>query len=92
VKVSRFLIAHFAGAISAAGCTQETVQASTDCASLLAQYDQAASAAYVEQVSAAAAAREEGYELCLHGKTEEGSAKLLEAISQISTGAANARE
>jgi hypothetical protein len=66
-----------------------------DCASLLAQYDQAAPAASAEHVDAAMAAREEGEKLCLEGKTTEGAATLSEAFTQISAdapGASNSRK
>lgn len=62
---------------------EEAVQGTSDCASLHAQYDQAASAATAEQVSQAKMARDEGKKLCDEGKTAEGAAKLKEAISQI---------
>jgi len=62
---------------------EEAVQGTADCASLQAQYDQAAATATAEQVSAAKAARDEGEKLCSEGKSAEGSAKLKEAISQI---------
>jgi hypothetical protein len=86
MKVYLVFVACAAGATAVAGCTKEAVQPSGDCATLLAQYDQAAPAASVEQVSTAAAAREEGYDLCLDGRSADGSAKLIEAISQISAG------
>jgi hypothetical protein len=67
-----------------AAFAQDTeVQGSKDCASLQAQYDQAASAASAEQLSQAKVARDAGEKLCAEGKTAEGSAKLKEAISQI---------
>jgi hypothetical protein len=59
-------------------------QASGDCATLQSQFDQAASTASAEQMSAAQAARDEGEKLCAEGKTAEGAAKLQEAISAIS--------
>jgi hypothetical protein len=62
---------------------EEAVQGTSDCASLHAQYDQAASTATVEQVSKAQMARDEGKKLCDEGKSAEGAAKLKEAISQI---------
>ena len=70
-------------AISPVALAQEEAQAGQDCAALQAQFDQAASAATAEQVSAAKSARDEGEKLCSEGKTAEGSAKLKEAISQI---------
>jgi len=80
------VIASAALAFGSAALAQETeVQgAGGDCASLQAQYDQAAAAASAEQLSAAKAARDEGEKLCSEGKSAEGSAKLKEAISQIS--------
>lgn len=63
---------------------EEAAQGTADCASLTSQYDQAAATATAEQVSAAKAARDEGEKLCAEGKSAEGSAKLKEAISQIS--------
>ncbi len=62
---------------------EAAVQGTSDCASLHAQYDQAASTATAEQVSKAQMARDEGKKLCDEGKTAEGAAKLKEAISQI---------
>ena len=85
MKRRHALIASSGLAIASAACTQDVVQASTDCASLMAQHDHAAASA--EQEVTAAAARDEGERLCLEGKTEEGAAKLKEAISQISAGA-----
>jgi hypothetical protein len=84
MKIRHIVIASAALAIGPAAFAQETVQGSTDCASLQAQYDQAAAAATAEQLSAAKAARDEGEKLCAEGKTAEGAAKLQEAISQIS--------
>ena len=72
-------------AMAAAACTQDVVQPIADCASLLAQLDQAVYTASAEQVELAAASREEGEKLCLEGETEEGAAKLKEAISQLSS-------
>ena len=69
-----------------AAFAQDTTQAGgQDCASLQAQYDQAAAAATAEQLSAAKAARDEGAKLCSEGKSEEGAAKLQEAINAISS-------
>src|SRR5262245_10558210 len=61
-------------------------QASADCASLQSHFDQAASTATAstEQMSAAKASRDEGEKLCSEGKTDEGAAKLQEAISALS--------
>lgn len=84
MKSRHALIASSGLAIACAACTQDAVQPSTDCASLLAQYDQAA-AASAEQMSAATAARDKGENLCFVGKTNEGTAKLNEAISQLSS-------
>ncbi|HEY7800812.1 MAG TPA: hypothetical protein VIA80_18740 [Hyphomonadaceae bacterium] len=85
MKIRHILIASAALAVGPA-IAQETAapQAGADCASLQAQFDQAASTASPEQVSAAKAARDEGEKLCSEGKTEEGAAKLQEAISSIS--------
>lgn len=85
MKSRHALIASYGLAIACAACTQDAVQPSTDCASLLAQYDQAAAAASAEQMSATTAARDEGKNLCFEGKTNEGTAKLNEAISQLSS-------
>ncbi len=63
---------------------EETQAAPADCAALQQQFDQAAATATAEQVSAAQVARDEGAKLCSEGKSEEGAAKLKEAISQIS--------
>jgi hypothetical protein len=72
-------------AVSPAAFAQDMeAQASSDCASLQAQYDQAAASATAEQVSAAKAAADEGQKLCSEGKTAEGAAKLQEAISAVS--------
>lgn len=71
-------------AISPIALSQEAVQGTEDCAALQQKYDQAAATATAEQVSAAQAARDEGAKLCSEGKSAEGSAKLKEAISQIS--------
>lgn len=84
MKISHVLIASAALAIAPAAFAQEEVQGSQDCASLQAQYDQAAAAATAEQLSQAKAARDEGEKLCAEGKQAEGAAKLKEAISQIS--------
>ena len=86
MKISRCVVASATVCAAVTACTQDAVQASTDCASLLAQYDQAAAVASAEQVSTATAAREEGHDLCLEGRSADGSAKLIEAISQISAG------
>ncbi|MGH8243920.1 MAG: hypothetical protein ACRETY_11295 [Steroidobacteraceae bacterium] len=85
MKIRHILIASAALAVGPA-IAQETAapQASADCASLQSQFDQAAAAATAEQMSAAQAARDEGEKLCAEGKTEEGAAKLQEAISAIS--------
>jgi hypothetical protein len=85
MKIRHILIASAALAVGPA-IAQETAvpQASTDCASLQTQFDQAAASATAEQMSAAKAARDEGEKLCSEGKTAEGAAKLQEAISQIS--------
>ena len=85
MKIRHILIASAALAVGPA-IAQETAapQAPADCASLQAQFDQAASTASAEQVSAAQAAHDEGVKLCSEGKTEEGVLKLQEAISAIS--------
>ena len=84
MKFSHVAIASLALAVAPAAFAQDTeVQGSKDCASLQAQYDQAAAAASAEQLSQAKVARDEGEKLCSEGKTAEGSAKLKEAISQI---------
>ena len=85
MKISHVLIASAALVVGPTAFAQEeAVQGSGDCASLQAQYDQAAAAASAEQLSQAKSARDEGEKLCTEGKTAEGSAKLKEAISQIS--------
>lgn len=85
MKIRHVVIASAALAFGSAALAQEeVVQGSQDCASLQAQYDQAAAAASAEQLSAAKAARDEGEKLCSEGKTAEGAAKLQEAITQIS--------
>jgi hypothetical protein len=85
MKIRHILIASAALAVGPA-IAQETVapQAPADCASLQAQFDQHASTASAEQMSAAQAARDEGAKLCSEGNVEEGAAKLQEAISAIS--------
>ena len=83
MKIRHAIIASAALAFGPAALAQEAPQAATDCASLQAQYDQAAATATAEQLSQAKAARDEGEKLCAEGKTAEGSAKLQEAISQI---------
>ena len=85
MKIRHAVIASAAAfAIAPAAFAQEEVQGTQDCASLQAQYDQAAAAASAEQLSQAKAARDEGEKLCAEGKTAEGAAKLKEAISHIS--------
>ena len=86
MKIRHVVIASAALAVAPAVFAQDTAAptGSSDCASLQAQYDQAAAAASAEQLSAAKAARDEGEKLCSEGKSEEGAAKLKEAISQIS--------
>ena len=73
-------------AISMTACSPDVANASKDCASLLAQYDQGVSVASAESVRAATAARDQGEKICLDGRTEEGTAKLIEAIAQIAAG------
>ena len=84
MKIRHVLIASAALAVAPLALAEEAVQGTSDCASLQAQYDQAAAAASAEQLSQAKVARDEGEKLCTEGKTAEGSAKLKEAISQIS--------
>ncbi len=86
MKIRHVVIASAALALgsTAALAQEEVVQAGGDCASLQAQYDQAAAAASAEQLSQAKAARDEGEKLCSEGKSAEGAAKLQEAISAIS--------
>jgi len=86
MKIRHVLIASAALAIGPAAFAQDTAapQATADCASLQSQYDQAAATASAEQLSQAKAARDEGEKLCSEGKTDEGAAKLKEAISAIS--------
>jgi hypothetical protein len=86
VTVRQIAIASAVVAISTAACSQDAAEASTDCASLLAQYDQGVSVESAEYVSAATAARDQGEKICLDGRTEEGAAKLIEAISRLSAG------
>jgi hypothetical protein len=87
VTVRQIVIASAVVAMSTSACSQDVAKASTDCASLLAQYDQGVPVASAEYVRAATAARDQGEEICLDGRTEEGAAKLIEAISRISAGA-----
>jgi uncharacterized iron-regulated protein len=85
MKLSYSLIAASAVlAISPVAFAEESAQATQDCAALVQKFDQAATAATAEQLSQAKAARDEGEKLCSQGKSAEGSAKLKEAISQIS--------
>jgi len=84
MKISHVVITSAALAFGSAAFAQEAPQAAGDCAALQAQYDQHAAAATAEQLSQAKATRDEGEKLCAQGKTEEGAAKLKDAISQIS--------
>jgi hypothetical protein len=84
MKIRHVVIASAALAFGSTAFAQEEVQAGGDCASLQAQYDQAAATASAEQLSAAKAASDEGKRLCSEGKSAEGAAKLKEAISAIS--------
>jgi hypothetical protein len=85
MKIRHVVIASAALVLAPAAFAQEAApEATADCASLQAKYDQAASTATVEQLSQAKAARDEGEKLCAEGKTAEGAAKLQDAISQIS--------
>lgn len=88
MKIRSIVVASAALAFAPFALAQEEAapQGGTDCASLQAQYDQAAASATAEQVSAAKAARDEGDKLCAEGKTAEGAAKLQEAISQLQAG------
>jgi hypothetical protein len=86
VKISRRLVASVAVGIAAKACSPDVEQTSPDCASLLAQYDQGIHAAAADNVNESAAIREKGEQLCLKGKTEDGAAKLNEAILQMSGG------
>ena len=71
-------------AIAPVAMAEEAVQATQDCATLVKQFDQAAAAATAEQLNQAKASRDAGAKLCAEGKSEEGAAKIKEAISQIS--------
>jgi hypothetical protein len=84
MKIRHILIASAALAVGPAIAQETAPQAPADCASLQAQWDQIASTASAEQVTAAQAAHDEGEKLCAEGKTEEGAAKLQEAISAVS--------
>jgi len=78
MKIRHVLIASAALALAPAAFAQETAapEATADCASLQAQYDQAAATASAEQLSQAKAARDEGQKLCSEGKTAEGAVWL----------------
>jgi hypothetical protein len=84
MKIRHILIASAALAVGPAIAQDAAPEASGDCASLQSQLDAAASTASPQQMSAAQAARDEGKKLCSEGKTEEGAAKLQEAISTLS--------
>jgi hypothetical protein len=84
MKIRHILIAGAALAVGPAIAQDAAPEASGDCASLQSQLDAAASTASAQQMSAAQAARDEGKRLCSEGKTEEGAAKLQEAISTLS--------
>ena len=85
MKFSHAFIASAALAIAPAAFAQEVSQGATeDCASLQAQFDQAATTASPEHLSQAKSVRDEGEKLCSEGKTAEGAAKLKEAMSHIS--------
>lgn len=91
MKIRSIVVAGAALAFAPFAMAQDSsVQASTDCASLQAQYDQAAATATAEQVSAAKAARDEGDKLCAEGNSAEGVAKLQEALTQLQGGASPA--
>ncbi|MGH8197583.1 MAG: hypothetical protein ACRETI_05395 [Steroidobacteraceae bacterium] len=83
MKLRHIVVAGAALAFAPFAMAAEEAQGTADCASLQAQYDQAAATATAEQVGAAKAARDEGEKLCSEGKSAEGAAKLKEAISQI---------
>src|SRR5262245_46074063 len=85
MKIRHVLIAS-AALVAGPAIAQDSAapQAPADCASLQAQFDQAASTASSEQLKAAKAARNKGEKLCSKGKTEEGAAKLQEAIAALS--------
>lgn len=87
MKIRSIVLASAALAIAPFAMAQEAPTAGTDCASLQAQFDQMAASATAEQVSAAKAARDEGDKLCAEGRSEEGAAKLQEAIGQLQGGA-----
>jgi hypothetical protein len=90
MKIRSIVVASAALAVAPFAMAQEApAGGGTDCASLQAQYDQAAASATAEAVSAAKAARDEGDKLCAEGKTEEGAAKLQEAISALQGGSAS---
>ncbi len=72
MKIRHVVIASAALAFGSAALAQEEVQATQDCATLQAQYDQAATAATAEQLSQAKMARDEGEKLCAEGKSAEG--------------------
>jgi hypothetical protein len=85
MKIRHVLIASAALAIAPAAFAQEEMQgAPEDCASLQAQFEQAASASSAEQLTQAKVVADEGAKLCSEGKTAEGAAKLKEAISHVS--------
>ena len=84
MKIRHILIATAAFAAGPAIAQEAASQATGDCATLQAQVDQAASTASSDQLSVAQAAIDEGKKLCAEGRTEEGAAKLQEAITAIS--------
>lgn len=85
MKIRHVLIASAALAVAPAAFAQEAAPTATeDCASLQAQFDQAASMSSAEQLTQAKVAADEGAKLCAEGKTAEGAAKLKEAISAVS--------
>lgn len=91
MKIRSIVVAGAALAFAPFAMAQDSaIQGSTDCASLQAQYDQAAASATAEQVSAAKAARDEGDKLCAEGKSAEGAAKLQEALTTLQGGASPA--
>lgn len=89
MKIRSIVVAGAALAFAPFAMAQDSaVQAGADCASLQAQYDQIKTQATAESVSAAEQAYQEGQRLCAEGKSDEGAAKLQEALTQLQGGAA----
>ena len=85
MKIRHVLIASAALALAPAAFAQEESQGATeDCATLQAQFEQAASTSSAEQLTQAKVVADEGAKLCAEGKNAEGAAKLKEAISSVS--------